>query len=258
MERGLGEVVTYGFVQAGTVASVTGTVAGVTPTCAATTLGNLLVIGYGSGISNLAITLPAGWQTGMISTNAKRARIYYYPNNPGGITSVAMTWTSIAGGSSTTNAQIMEFHDSAGPSASPLDMTGGSSGATSPNSIPTSSAVTASNELAVAAMAGTYSSATKDSILPGSGFTQAGQANGAVKALDHEAFDYMLDTGASLAVVTDTMTFTGPFFIGEAVIATFKVGVAAPAGILPQQLKKRMPAIFTRIVTPSRRGAYSR
>src|SRR5580765_844180 len=33
---------------------------------------------------------------------------------------------------------------------------------------------------------------------------------------------------------------------------------AAPVGILPQQAKKRMPAIFTRIVFPRRSGAYSR
>jgi hypothetical protein len=35
------------------------------------------------------------------------------------------------------------------------------------------------------------------------------------------------------------------------------MGAAAP-GLLPQQLKKRMPAVFTRLITSSRRGAYSR
>lgn len=32
----------------------------------------------------------------------------------------------------------------------------------------------------------------------------------------------------------------------------------AAAGILPQQLKKRMPAVFTRLITPNRSGVYSR
>ena len=61
----------YSLVQAGPVASVTGTTTGVTPTCAATIAGNLLVIAFGSGVGNITVTLPGGWEVGMVSTNAK-------------------------------------------------------------------------------------------------------------------------------------------------------------------------------------------
>jgi hypothetical protein len=43
-----------------------------------------------------------------------------------------------------------------------------------------------------------------------------------------------------------------------AVAAEVKTAAAGGAGILPQQLKRRMPAVFTRLITQKQSGVYSR
>jgi hypothetical protein len=55
-----------------------------------------------------------------------------------------------------------------------------------------------------------------------------------------------------------TWTYSGSTIGSNILVAAFKLSGAAAVGILPQQSRKRMPAVFTRINTPSRGGVYSR
>jgi hypothetical protein len=229
--------VTYSLVHANTVATLSSVQTGITPTCTSTTAANLLVVVIGTDWGNLTPAPPAGWQTGKINGTNGSNIIFYYPNCPAGITSVAVTWASAGGGTTTWVAQVLEFHDSAGTNTSPLDVTGViTNDPTTPTPIATSGTTAAANELAVAVGVGFYSSATKDTISAGTGFTQAGQLNNGTKAQDHIGFDYQLDTGSSAGItVTDSMTYTGPFTIFSGVIATFKVFTAAVRPAAPSR-----------------------
>ncbi len=225
---------TYSLVNANTVATITsGTT--VTPTCTSTAAGNLLVLGL-SGESGLTITFtpPAGWQKAISyhpASSNDYVDIWYYPNNPGGITSVAVT-TGNAGTS--ISAQIMEFSDSAGSNTSPLDKTGSNqvtSGTTV--AVSTSSTIAAAHELAVAVFACHYTSATKVTLAAGTGFTEAGNYGNAIKQTDHAAFDYELDTGASSGItVTDTEADGGVTVTDFAgAIATFKINTGTSQNV---------------------------
>jgi hypothetical protein len=164
--------------------------------------------------------------------------IWYYPNCPSGISSVAITITN-SNNTFGAAAQIMEFNDPAGSNLAPLDVTGTKTGTATPQAIATSGATTAASELAIVAYNGSYASATKDTLIQGAGFTHAGEYGAGVKQNSHIAFDYKLDTGAT-GVQTDSVTFTGPFANFDGVIATFKTfTVAPPSGLLPQQLHTR-------------------
>lgn len=247
----------YSLVQAGAVTSATsGTT--VTPSCAATAAGNLLVLPVTSISSAGAhtMTLPAGWLFTVAETdgNQQRAEIWYYPNCPAGITSVLVT---SSGTVQALSGQIQEYHDVNGTNPAPFDVSGVKFAAP-PLAIATSAVTTAADELAVAASFTNFGSSTNSTITAGTGFTQAGNYGNGVSQATHSAFDYNPGTGAAGVTVTDTQTITGspPGSIG--VIATFAHAAGAPAGLLPQQVKHRAPAYFTRINAPSRSTVYSR
>src|SRR5581483_1700712 len=66
----------------------------------ASTAGNLLVATVNSNPSNINFTAPAGWVRAVAvnQATAGRVEIWYYPNNPGGISSVTFTTTVSAVG----------------------------------------------------------------------------------------------------------------------------------------------------------------
>jgi hypothetical protein len=202
---------------------------------AATTAGTLLVdvIAYTGTPS-----FPAGWVRAVAGTfgSSGKIDIWYYPGNPGGITSVA------SGVSVCLHNQLLEF--SGLDTTAPLDKTGTvNTGTTSPINISTSATITADDELAVSVIDFSWASATKVTLTAGSGFTQAGQIGNGVKQTGHSATDYRLDTGASSSgtTITDALASdtTGWSNFGG-VIATFKLPTVA-AGLLPQQERHRVP-----------------
>ena len=221
--RTAGEVVVfkpggaYSQVQAGPVVhATTGTT--VTPTCAATTAGNLLVIPCSNKGS--VFTLPAGWLQAITHNDTSNlyADVWYYPNCPAGITSVVVT---MAGGLLQAAAQILEYHDSGGTNAAPLDVTGGVHTIIAATSLAiATSAAAAAGDVAVASSAVYTGASTSITVTAGPGFTQTGNYGSGVAQTAQCAFDNQLVTAA--AVVTDTMAFTsgGSDFTGA--IATFK------------------------------------
>jgi len=104
--------------QVGTLA--TGTTGNVTPTLpSASTAGTLLVATLTNKTPGNVWTAPSGWVSAILGNNGccGRVQIWYYANNPGGITSAAFT---SAGG--TVAGQLSEWNGVA--SSSPVDQTG--------------------------------------------------------------------------------------------------------------------------------------
>lgn len=130
----------------------------------------------------------------------------------------------------------------------PLDVTGTQAvNASSPITISTGSATAAPGELAFAVASGQYSSATKDTINAGSGFTQSGQYGAATKQTSHVSFDYQLST-ASASVISDSVSFTGPWSGWAGVIATFKAFNPAPPALTV--IQQSAPVHLTSLTGP--------
>jgi hypothetical protein len=142
-------------VQTGTLA--TGSSGNVTPTLAsASTSGTLLVAVLTNKANGNAFSAPAGWTQAITGNNSccGRVDIWYYANNPGGITSAAFT---SAGG--TVAGQLSEWNGVL--ASSPLDQTKQQShGSGSSFTITTSGNLTASNELGIAVFQNSGTSAT--------------------------------------------------------------------------------------------------
>jgi hypothetical protein len=233
--------VTYTLVQksAAPVSPTTGIAVPTLP--AGSTLHNLLilkVVASGWSLSSTP-TPPVGWVLAVDSGTSTTARslIWYYPDCPGAVSSVSVS-NMAGGGIGAAYVYLEEFHDDAGTNTSPLDVVGSiNTDVATPVPITTSGPAIAPNVLAVSAFSGYYSSATKDTITAGSGFTQASQANNATKTSGHAVFDYMLNTNGT---VTDLVTFTGPFSNAAGAIATFAVYVApgpAPSETIVQSFE---------------------
>jgi hypothetical protein len=192
--------------------------------------GNLLVYAiFFVGVTTPpSVTPPSGWvHAGTVAGASTWIDIWYYPNNPGGlgsgvngVTFTVSGWVLASGGGFI--GYMEEFADSAGSNATPLDLTGTKTGTATPQAIAASGTTAHADELAFAASAGFYSSSTKDTLTPGSGFTQQWAVNNATKNQNHVAIDAQLDTGGSAGVTpTDSVTFTGPFTSFAGAIATF-------------------------------------
>jgi hypothetical protein len=132
-------------VQTGTLA--TSTTGNVTPTLSsASTAGTLLVAVVTNKTAANAFSAPANWVSAVVGNNAccGRAQIWYYANNPGGITSAAFTSSS-----GTVAGQLSEWNGVL--SSSPLDQTGsGNHAAGSSFAISTTGNLTQSNDLGLA------------------------------------------------------------------------------------------------------------
>ena len=181
--------------------------------------GTLLVVDIESDTnpSNRPFTAPAGW----ISANnafldgTAHSQIWYYPNNPGGITSAdfGVTPTSL-----TAVAQMSEWRNVA--TVSSLDQSGTTTVATNQltATVSTSGATTAANELVI----------TSDGFLPQAGQTVAPGVGWTTLASDQaKGFraEYRLDLPAAVASETVTSTVATTWAL---VIAAFK---PASAGV---------------------------
>jgi len=192
------------------VTSTTGTIAA---SFSATTAGNLLIasVGY-SGITP-AFAAPTGWVKAVsFAGTLSETEIWYYANNPGGITSVSFTFTS----GTTATMQLSEWSGLA--TTSVLDKTGtATASATSVTVSATSTA--ASGELAITSFAEGFGSTTFSvTFTPGSGWTNLG--NGLAGSLDATTVDYRTGVGSGTVSETETSSKTGTW---AAAIATFKL-----------------------------------
>jgi hypothetical protein len=208
-------------VQTGTVGRVTGS-GGVNVTLtlpSASTAGTLLVATVVSGGDTSSISGPVGWTRAVEGGNDPylyEADIYYYVNNPGGITTAKF---SDGGDSSFIEGQITEWSGMA--TATPVNVTKGagtSSSASSFTVTPTSSTAD-TDELGIAVFEEHLSSAATNTFTPGGSWSNLG-STGATSTTDHYVGASWLPINVSVtATASESATQSGKW-VGA--VATFK------------------------------------
>ncbi|HXL20636.1 MAG TPA: hypothetical protein VN961_24205, partial [Streptosporangiaceae bacterium] len=188
---------------------------------AASQAGTLLVATVSAETTPNKFAAPAGWVSAAEANQAGegRSEIWYYPNNPGGISNVTFTLNpaTING-----NAQLSEWLGVA--AASPLDQSGASTVAvpTSTTVIATAGALTQTGDLVI----------TVDGFqnLPGQTFTRAAGWTGVVTDVPNGyGSDYRLDLPTGIA--SETLT-SGVSSLWANVIAAFKPAGAGSGAVL--------------------------
>ena len=202
-------------VQLGT--EVTSATGNVTPTLpAASTAGTLLVaVLSNSGTSSLAFSGPSGWvnATGAWLSGPGRAEIWYYANNPGGVSSAAFTSSAPS-----SVGQLSEWSGVAASSA--LDVTGTKTASSATSvTVSTSASTSVTGDLGIVAF-GTAVSET--SYTASSGWTHLFS-----DVTKHVGGDYQQALPMAIASDTETAASTSTSFV--AVIATFKALLAPGA-----------------------------
>jgi len=120
----------------------------------ATTAGNLLIAAVGYSGTTPAFSAPSGWVKAIsFASTLSETEIWYYANNPGGITSVSFSYTS----GSTATLQLSEWSGLA--TTSVLDKTGTSTASATTVTVTATSTV-ASGELAISSFAEGFSTST--------------------------------------------------------------------------------------------------
>ena len=176
----------------------------------ASTAGDLLVANVRSQSSATQSTASAGWvfANGVNDANAGRSEIWYYPNNPGGITSATFTLpTGLLG-----LAQITEWKNVS--KAAPLDKTGTVDVTVNSftGTVSTSAATTLGNELAI--VNGGFTANAAQVITPAAGWTSI-----VSDPTDGYSSQYRYDLSAG--VISETLTGSAKAR-WSMVIATFK------------------------------------
>jgi hypothetical protein len=187
-----------------------------TPTLpAASQAGTLLVADVRSVGTPNRFTAPAGWVAATFVNQASggRSELWYYPNNPGGISSATFTITPA---NIDSVAQMTEWRNVA--TVAPLDRTGTRTVAANAltATVSTGAALTVANELVV----------TSDSFNPQAGqvITPAAGWNGLVNDPPNGfSAEYRVDLGAVIASETVTSSIATTWAL---VIATFKPAAA--------------------------------
>ena len=180
--------------------------------------GDLLVATANGDPSNTAYTAPAGWvrATAINQGGAARTEIWYYANNPGGITSVTF---------GTPNNASVELTEWSGvDTVAPLDQTGATaiSSSTTTASNSTSGAMTADNELVITNEG--YNAGGGATFTPGAGWTTL--VNDTTR--DY-ASEYRLNLPAGVATETVTSSAATTWSL---TIASFKPAGAAGGAVL--------------------------
>jgi hypothetical protein len=204
--------------QTGTLAtSTSGSVTASLPS--ASTAGTLLVATLTNKTNTIAFTAPTGWTQAVTANNAccGRTDIWYYVNNPGGITSATFTATS-----GTTSAQISEWNGIV--ASSPVDQTGsGNHGSGASFAVSTTNNLTTSGDLGIAVYQNSGTGATSQTATSPwvhlfNDLTQNRVAD----------FDIGLASGAK---ATDTESYS-PNLSSVAAIATFKASACTTGNTL--------------------------
>ena len=186
---------------------------------AASIAGTLLVATARSGSTPNKFNAPAGWVAAAFVNDptAGRSEIWYYPNNPGGISSVTFTVNP-----ATVNAvaQMSEWQNV--DTVSPLDQTGTTTVPTNQltATISTSGATSQVNELVITA--DSFTTQVGQVIIPGAGWNNT--ANDPPNGFSTE---YRTDLPA--AVASETLA-SAPATTWSLTIATFKPAASASGG----------------------------
>ena len=200
-------------VQAGALAKVAG--ATVAPTLpAASAAGTLLVATVVSG-KHAAFSGTAGWTkaAGVGRSNAE-AEVWYYGNNPGGITTASFTVT----GATFTAGQLSEWSGVA--TSAPVDKTATDTATAATTVSPsTSAATTVAGDLAVTAATENLTLAGTATFTPGAGWTNFANT-GSTSSANHYTADYR--TGVPVGTVAETITSSALGTNWAAALATFK------------------------------------
>ena len=195
---------------------------------AASTKGNLLTVSIAINAdfaSATDLTAPPGWievTTSKVTSNGMTAAVFYYPNNPGGITTASFTTNGTAYG---VWAVMAEWH---GASATNPLRGGASNSASNTTSIAVT-APAAGGDVSVVAFAAFTTPSCNVAWTPGPGWSQqAGQAapqwsNG------HGAADYLLIAGGG-ATVTDAETAQATKQTGGTTPLDLIIGASATFG----------------------------
>ena len=207
-------------VQIGTAASVGSGNVTLTLT-AASTAGNLLVATLASN-NTAAFTAPSGWVRGPHVTNSAAAEIWYYPNNPGGISS------AVFGNSGTTftAGQLSEWSGAA--KTSPLDQSPTATATGASLTVTSASSTVAPGEVGISS----FVQGGSPTLTAGTGWTRAGTRSGGVYAY---ASDYQ--NGLAKSTVSETETsnksaaFAGVVATFEPTCSTGALGLTPPASV---------------------------
>lgn len=182
---------------------------------APSTKGTLLVASVAAN-GKAGFTAPSGWLRAASATNVTSVQIWYYPNNPGGITSA----TFKTRGTDATAGQLSEWTGVA--ASAPLDTTRTAKGWNSNSmSISTSQPASMNGEVAIATFAPFLQGGGAVTGSPGTGWTQ--DATDGTNDWFHVMFDHLLT--AAPGTVADTELTSPPMSSWAVAIATFK-----PAG----------------------------
>ncbi|MFN8639684.1 MAG: DUF6605 domain-containing protein [Dehalococcoidia bacterium] len=174
------------------------------------TSGTLLVATVANN-GGATFTAPAGWVNAVSrSDGGTRADVWYYPNSPGGITSVTFSAT----GSGATAGVLSEWSGVA--TTAPLDGSGGATAGAS-TSVTTSTAGAVSGDLAVAAFGITKNNGGAVTTTPGAGWTALPRD----ATTDWFHFDAAYRIGAPAGTLTETETANAAVQWSGA-LATFK------------------------------------
>jgi len=201
------------------------------------TAGNLLIASFdGFGSSNNS-NGPAGWQLADEGSGSasRRSAIWYYPNNPGGISSANF---SIGAGTTYIAGQMTEW--SGMGTLAPLDVYGRKAQASSTtinvNGVDSNNNQTSyANEIAVATFQENLSSASAVTFTPGAGWTNLGNT-GATSQTTQYTSDYI--TGIALnnsTNETETSNVSSSATGWEGIIATFAPAPTCTGGSLTLQ-----------------------
>jgi hypothetical protein len=194
----------------------------ISPTLPAASLaGTLLVIVMECDPSPNRVTMPAPWATGDFAQAGanSRSELWYYANNPGGITTA--TITSVPA-SINCEAQMTEWRNVA--TVNPLDTTGTATFTVNQltAAVSTTAATTMANELVITSMV--FTNQPGMTITQGAGFTSL--LNDPINGLTSE---YRVDLPAAVASETVTSTVATTWSL---VMAAFKPAAAGSGAVL--------------------------
>ncbi len=223
----------YGYLDVASLGSISNVQVGpvvtarhfLTPTLPApSTAGTLLVADVRSDATPAQFVPPAGWvETGLLPSQAgtsPRTEIWYYPNNPGGISNATFTITPA---SIDSTAQMTEWRNVA--TVLPLDQTGNFAVGTNQSTatVTTGGAMAAPNELAITDV-GVLEGLAGQVLTQGVGWNSL-----ANDPTDGFSAEYRVDLPAAAA--SETLNSTKPTS-WAVVLATFKPSAAAIGAVL--------------------------
>jgi hypothetical protein len=212
-------------VRTGSVVSSSGNSLAVTMS-SGSTAGDLLVATISSDNGSATFSGPSGWVQGPnvgVGGNSGRAEIWYYANNPGGISSATFTTS----GATLVAGQLSEWSGVA--TSSPLDASGTNTTTGATNiTVSTSGAPTVTGGVGITSFDLAMGKSQNITFTPGSGWSNLG-SNGSTSPTNAYTADYKLSVGTSTVSEQETANKAWDW---AATIAVFKPAPSCSGGSL--------------------------